>query len=170
MEKEKLVQNKGIYFIIFIFFGCLSSQQMDRTFYKNYLGLNIIPKKELYVYNESSTQNEGFNLSIVKYDTVNSLIIKKGYPIKDKYRQKWLVSEWKPVSNDIIKDFDIIFKYRLEDLKIKQQIKNIKLLFKSSSNYYSCYYKESPKGDIYAIYLYILDVTNNNIYIFNVET
>ncbi|WP_353165340.1 hypothetical protein [Empedobacter brevis] len=170
MEKEKLVQNRGIYLIFFLFFGCLSSQQMDKTFYKTYLGLDIIPKKELYVYNENSAQNEGFNFSIIKYETVNNLTIKNGYPIKDRYREKWSVSEWKPISSNVIKDFDIIFKYRLEDLKTKQQIKDVKLLFESNSNYYSFYYKKSPKGDIYAIYLYILDVNNNSIYIFNVET
>lgn len=170
MEKLKLRKSKFLLLLgLCVLFGCSSPQSMSSKFYEEYLGVNILPDKKVFFYKEESAQDEGFSYEIVKYKIDGKLVLKKNYPIKDEYKQKWNVSEWKetPVINDT--DFDIIFRYSLENKEIKAKINNVKNILYNKGNYY-CYYYKKSSDYVEAISLYVIDDKTKTLHIFNIDT
>jgi len=171
MEKLKLRKNRlfSLLASLVILMGC-SPQTMDAEFYKHYLGVDILPLKEVFSYKEESAPGEGFSYTIIQYKNEGKLDFKKGYPIKDEYKQNWKVSEWKETpAIDNEKDFDIIFKYSINDKKIRTKIDEIKDIMKKKGNYY-CYYYKKSSDYVESINLYIIDVEAKTLHVFNIET
>ena len=173
MVMERLKRNNNIALFIasiLVLLGC-SSQSMDDKFYKNYLGINVLPEKQVFFYKEESAQNEEFSFEVIKYSTEGKLEIKKGYPIKDEYKQKWKIAEWQEtlINDNVEKDFDIVFKYSIENKDVKTKLDSLKEIIQKKGNYY-CYYYKKSSDYVEAISLYVIDTQENELYIFNIET
>lgn len=170
MEKLKLRKNRIFTLLIslLVLVGC-SPQNMDAKFYEEYLGINILPNKKTFSYQEESAQSEGFSFDIIEYKVDGKLDLKKGYPKKDKYKQNWQVSEWKETPILDNKDFDIVLKYSIDNKNTKLKIDEIKSILEKRGNYY-CYYYKKSSDYIEAIDLYIINSEAKILYVLNIET
>jgi len=164
--------NKVICICLLILLECCSPKEVKNNFYNKTLGLNIKVEGKGYVYVEESAKNEGFSFKILKYEPLKGSLIpnSKFYPMPYKLRQGWGVMNWKSTPFiDTKGALDLLFKYSVGDEQLKSQISTFKKLIESKGNYFAYYYRN--EGDyIYSVEFYLLDVSNNQIYIIEVET
>lgn len=173
MEMEKLKNKLQLFYIIvlgiIILSGC-SSSAIDNTFCKNTLGLNLSMNKEIYEYEEDGVRGKGvlfLEYSFHKKD--NKILINKGtYPHYYDLRKDWKLSTWEetPLINKQV--YQLISEYNIIDKKFGQYISVVKNLLISRKNLVSYYYKES-NNNIYAIEMYLIDTSNDKLYLIYIK-
>lgn len=171
MVMVKSVQNNAIGFLlilsVLLIGNSCSDQNMDNAFYRNVLGVNIIPEEKVIQYDEESARNEGYSLEVVRWHALGKLDFKEGFPIVDDYRKDWSISKWQETSATISEDFDPIFKHFIEKEDVKNRVNDARKSLMSEGNYYCYFYKK--KGDyVDAVNLYILDTQAKLLYVFYV--
>lgn len=143
--------------------GC-SHPNLNEEFYKNTLGLHIIPQKSIYFFNEESARSEGFTFETVKYDVEGPLKIDVQYPIPYEGLAKWSIKKWtnKPIEN--IKLLDPIFLYDIKDKEALKKINHVKKLLIRGGCYYCFYYLNLDNEENIGIDFYLIDDKDKQIY------
>ena len=154
-----------ILILLFIESGC-TSQRMEKNFYQDVLGVNAIPEKQVFVYDEESANNDGFSFEIIRVN-LDDPKFTKGYPVSDEFRKGMQISKWQKTPALTVKDFDIIFKYHIDNPNVGQKIKEAQKALMSEGSFY-CYFFKKESEYVESIDLYILDVKNKLLYNFNV--
>ena len=174
MEKEKLkkLSRRGLFFVIcLILFSCAST--VNQNYFSNTLGLNVKIQKKVFDSSDAiNPQGEGYSIEALtfKNEEKESLFIDKAnYPKPSEVRKNWKISSWQnaPLANKDV--LELLFKYRMENEAMKEQIQKIKEVLNSSDNYFSYFYKDH-KGYIYAVDICIVDVKNKKIYLCEIIT
>ena len=153
----------SLFLMIIFMLGC-SHPNMSEDFYKNTLGVNIVPQKSIYFFDEESARSEGFTFETVKYDLKDSLKINTKYPILYEEVNNWSINKWtnRPIEN--IKLLDPIFMYNIKDKELLKKLNQIKALLVKGGYYYCFYYLNPDGGENIGIDFYLIDDKNKQVY------
>lgn len=174
MEKERLNRQKNNLLIVtlisFILLGCSSA--FNQEYVSKTLGLNIKIEKKIFNSEDAiNPQGEGFSLEVFTYDkNIKDIFINMNvFPKTNELRKDWKIALWQktPFQNKNV--LNLLFNYKIDDLKLKEQLKTIDKLLKSDDNYISYFYKDN-NGEIYAADICILDIKSGKIYLCEIIT
>lgn len=155
---------KNLFFFFTMFLYTCSPPTLNRDFYENTLGVNIVPQKRIYFFSEESTRSEGFIFEIVKYEQKESLRIDDNRPLPYKEVSKWSIKKWNNQAVKDLRDFDPIFTYDIRDEQLLCYLKRVKELLIRGGDYY-CYYYLDPDGTgNIGVDLYLIDSKEKQIY------
>ena len=160
------LENRFFILILFmstLILGC-DHPNISVDFYKNTLGVNIVPQNSVYFFNEESARSEGFTFEIVRYNLKDSLKIDAKYPIPYDEVNNWSINKWtnKPIEN--IKLLDPIFIYNIKDKEALKKLNQVKELLIKGGYYYCFYYLNPDGGGNIGIDFYLIDDKSKQVY------
>lgn len=153
-----------IIFLSLFFISSCTPPNLDKEFYENTLGVNIVPQKRIYFYSEESARSEGFSFEIIKYEQEEQLKIDFNYPIHFNMESNWFIKKW---TNEVVLDynvFDPIFSYSVKNINLLQHRQRLKELLASGEYFYSYYFLNSGGGDSIGVDLYLIDSKEKQVY------
>lgn len=169
MKKVKFI------FLIQVLLSC-SNYMYDSKDLENILGVGIDTLSKEYAYEETSgIQGEGylFNKYVLSDKAVSEFVKSKSkmsFPKKDKYKNDWELVHWQKglILNNNVLNLLTVFEQH-PNPSLKNELSELKNNLNVNDNYYSFFYKDSAL-EPYAIELYVLNPSNNTLWVINIIT
>jgi hypothetical protein len=161
--------NKKFYCLLVLTIVFLTSCSERKLDLKDVLGIEIELVNKDYEYGDYlSFSGEGYtglqySLSETEMNSIIKEINSQELPLKKELFkiQFWTKTPINKKSEDIL---DLISSYHSKDKEFLKFQKELRIIMTKKDNYFSYYYKET-EGHIDDIELYLLDTTNNKVFI-----